>query len=339
VSVTDQSDARAGVHPYTDFSEASQGAVEFLHERIGLDLWLVTRVEDDRQVAVVAHPRQVVEPGMAIPWAEGFCSRMVEGKGPRIASVTAAVPAYAGLSFGPAKRVSAYVGVPLLRDDGALFGTLCGFGMRAQPPSLNRHLPLVEHTARMLSTVLAQEGAAVARQHRIEQVLAESERDALTGLLNRRGWERAMEVEEARCRRQGVEATVVVLDLDELKSVNDAAGHAAGDDYLRRVAQVLVDNSRPIDVVARTGGDEFAVLIARPTGDGDAESHSNIAYLERLSGQLAAAECAASVGMARRRDSDGIFGAWQRADAAMYEAKGGRRGRGAAVEDADSRLP
>jgi diguanylate cyclase (GGDEF)-like protein len=319
-------DPLVGVSPFTDFVSAAEGAVAFLHGRVGLDLWLVTQVVDDRQVAIAAYPSYLVSPGMGIPWAEGFCSRMVQGKGPRVASVTAAVPEYAGLTFGPAERVSAYLGVPLLRADGAVFGTLCGFGARAQPPSLGRHLPLVEHTARMLSTILAQEGAAVLREQRVEQAIEESERDALTGLLNRRGWDRALEVEEARCQREGRSATVVVLDLDDLKDINDAQGHPVGDDYLRRTSEILRDNSRPSDVIARTGGDEYAVMISHATGRRSAAVDA--AYVARLSGQLAAAECAVSLGYAARTEGDGgVLDAWWRADAEMYAVKAARRGR------------
>jgi diguanylate cyclase len=318
-------DTLTGMSPYSDFASAAQGAVEFLHERVGLDLWLVTQLRDDQQVALVAHPKRLVLPGMSIPWAEGFCRRMVAGEGPRVASVTAAVPAYAGLALGPAQRVAAYLGVPLLRSDGALFGTLCGFGLRAQPASLARHLPLAEHTARMLSTVLAQEGAAVAQEEVIRAAIADSERDAVTGLLNRRGWERAIEVEEARCRRSGAAAAVVALDLDGLKSVNDSQGHGAGDDYLRTVAEILVDHSRPTDVVARVGGDEFAVLLNRPSvPGGPGYDDGDTAYLQRLQGQLAAAHCSASIGLSRRRD-DGLDAAWARADSAVYDVKLGRR--------------
>jgi diguanylate cyclase len=317
-------DPLAGVSPFGDFLSAANGVVQFLHARVGLDLWLVTRVVDDRQVAVAASPQTLVAPGTGIPWAEGFCSRMVSGRGPRVASVTAAVPAYAGLTFGPAKRVSAYLGVPLV-SSGGLYGTLCGFGVRAQPPTLNRHLPLVEHTARLLSTVLAQEGAVVARERRLDRVIQESERDVLTGVLNRRGWERAVRVEETRCRREGTGAVVLVLDLDDLKAVNDAAGHAAGDDYLRRTAAVLRENSRPSDVVARTGGDEFAVLVSQPPGRRDAAADA--AYVARLADELAAADCPVSIGYApRRTKGDDVLAAWTRADGAMYEAKAERRG-------------
>lgn len=318
-------DPLSGVAPFRDFAGAASGVLAFLHERVGLDLWLVTQVVGDRQVAVAAHPQTLVAPGMGIPWAEGFCSRMVSGAGPRVASVTAAVPGYAGLSFGPAGRVSSYIGVPLVRADGTLFGTLCGFGVRAQPPTLNRFLPLVEHTARLLSTVLAQEGDVLARERRINRVLEESERDVLTGLLNRRGWERAVDVEEERCRRDGGSATVLVLDLDGLKAVNDADGHAAGDAYLCRTADVLHRNSRPSDIVARTGGDEFAVLVAQPPGRHGPSVDA--AYVARLASELAAADCPVSIGYAPRRpESDDVATAWARADQAMYEAKTERRG-------------
>jgi diguanylate cyclase (GGDEF)-like protein len=333
--LADKSDAvsdagcRTSDLPYSDFSEAARGVVEFLHERIGLDLWLVTQVQDGRQLAVVAHPEGAAPAGLAIPWAEGFCSRMASGQGPRVASVTAAVPAYAGLALGKAHRVAAYVGVPLLRADGGIFGTLCGFATRAQPWSLNRHLPLVEQTARLLSTVLAQEGAVVAQQQELRQVLADSERDALTGVLNRRGWERALEVEEARCRRTHGCASLLALDLDGLKAVNDTCGHAAGDDYLRRVAAVLQENSRPTDVIARTGGDEFAVLLVGPASGGTADAgeveQANEAYLQRLFGALAAAGCSVSVGLADADSETGLVAAWCQADHAMYQMKTARR--------------
>jgi diguanylate cyclase len=348
--VTAATDPLAGVSPFPGFLSAAQGAVEFLHERIGLDLWLVTEVQDNRQVAVVAHPNQMVLPGMSLPWAEGFCSRMVAGQGPRVASVTAAVPAYAGLALGPAQRVAAYLGVPLLRSDGTLYGTLCGFALRAQPVTLGRHLPLVEHMARMLGTVLAQEEVAAQREELIAQAIADSERDVLTGLLNRRGWERAVEQEEARCRRTGSGAIVVVLDLDGLKSVNDTEGHAAGDAYLRCVADVLTENSRPTDVVARIGGDEFAVLAGRAGPAPSGSEASDFALVERLERRLAATGCSASVGMSGRRGArdinwaddnrgadgnngagdsngagNGIAAAWSVADAAMYAVKIRRR--------------
>ena len=85
---------------------------------------------------------------------------MVAGKGPRVATVAAATPAYRDLQTGLPHRVAAYIGVPLVTRDGEVFGTLCGLASRAQPRTLARYLPLVEMTARMLSTLLSADATA-----------------------------------------------------------------------------------------------------------------------------------------------------------------------------------
>ena len=90
-----------------------------------------------------------------MPWERSFCRQMIEGNAPRLATVTAAVPAYASRSIGPLADVHAYMGVPLVRGDGTVFGTLCGFAFRAKPRSAARGLTVVEAAARMLSTLMA----------------------------------------------------------------------------------------------------------------------------------------------------------------------------------------
>ncbi len=129
------------------------------------------------------------------------------------------------------------------------------------------------------------EGAPLALQRRLAQaeaeivrlksVLAEAERmadhDALTGLMNRRGFERELARTLAACRRYRTEAALVYFDLDGFKAVNDRLGHAAGDRALQTVAHLLSAGVRESDVVARLGGDEFAVILNR-AGRAAAES-------------------------------------------------------------------
>src|SRR5437773_2098101 len=89
----------------------------------------------------------------------------------------------------------------------------------------------------------------------LEDALARAEREAvtdgLTGCVNRRGWDRLLAAEEARCARHGLDAVVMVVDLDDFKAVNDASGHAAGDELLQRCARALRDAVRVHDTVAR----------------------------------------------------------------------------------------
>ncbi|GAB4083074.1 histidine kinase [Modestobacter muralis] len=142
------------VVPFEDWAAAARASLGFLHRTVGLDAWMVTRVQPPHQHVLLSHPRESVPCGTSVPWTQSFCHSMVNGSGPRVATVAAAVPAYQDLVALHGERVAAYVGVPLVTRSAALFGTLCGVSTRAQPRSLARHLPLVEMSARMLSTLL-----------------------------------------------------------------------------------------------------------------------------------------------------------------------------------------
>jgi hypothetical protein len=144
----------ADVAPWRDWCSAAEGALRFLAEHVGWDVWMVTQVVDERQVVLLAYPLGAVRPGMELPWERSFCRQMIEGNAPRLATVTAAVPAYASRTTGPMRDVAAYVGIPLVTRDLQLFGTLCGVAFRAKPRSAARELSVIEAAARMLSTLM-----------------------------------------------------------------------------------------------------------------------------------------------------------------------------------------
>jgi diguanylate cyclase (GGDEF)-like protein len=96
---------------------------------------------------------------------------------------------------------------------------------------------------------------------RVQVLEEEICRDTLTPLFNRRYFEQAVASSIAHCQRYDSRSAMLFVDVDDLKAINDGYGHAAGDEALRLVAQVLLDNVRSTDVVARIGGDEFALLL------------------------------------------------------------------------------
>lgn len=145
----------ADVTPWRTWNAAAQGLLRLLHEHVGWDLWMVTRISDDRQIVLLSEPEGLVLPGASLAWERSLCRQMIEGTAPRMATVTAAVPEYANLTTGLLSDAAAYVGVPIVAPDTSLFGTLCGVAFRAKPLSAAKELVVVEACARMLSTLLA----------------------------------------------------------------------------------------------------------------------------------------------------------------------------------------
>jgi diguanylate cyclase len=108
-------------------------------------------------------------------------------------------------------------------------------------------------------------------QSLIDSLVDLSSRDALTGLANRRSFELALAREIDRVARAGEPALLLALDIDHFKNVNDTYGHAAGDVVLKAVGSVLMDCVRPMDMVARVGGEEFAIVMPNcPAAFGEA---------------------------------------------------------------------
>lgn len=128
-----------------------------------------------------------------------------------------------------------------------------------------------------------------------------------------------MEKEEIRCRRYGHDAAVFMLDLDGLKHVNDTYGHSHGDALIVLAAVVLQSMVREVDIIARIGGDEFGVVAIECTAE-SAES-----LVERMQTQFENYDVQVSIGYALRLASGGLKGAWERADALMYEEKTRRK--------------
>ena len=104
-------------------------------------------------------------------------------------------------------------------------------------------------------------GSASYLQDLINALVELSSRDALTGLANRRAFDVALEREIDRVARSGEPALLLTLDIDHFKRVNDSFGHNAGDQVIKAVATALLDSVRPMDLVARVGGEEFAIIL------------------------------------------------------------------------------
>ena len=302
-----------------DFDSAARAVIAFLHHRLGFGLWMVTRTEGDDWIVLQSEDHGYnVAPGTVFRWADSFCSRMVQGQGPRVAPDSTQVPAYAAAPIGRQVPIGSYIGAPLYKEDGSLFGTLCAIDPERQPAAIAQEQELVELLASLLSAILQAELKATEAVRRSERLEVEAYTDPMTTLYNRRAWECLLAREEERCRRYGHPAYVIAVDLDELKRVNDTLGHAAGDELIIRAAGALRQAAREADVVARIGGDEFAILAV------ECDRAGADAIVARLRAALAAASVSASIGMAARAQVGGLEAAEAMADRRMYEEKRSR---------------
>ena len=168
------------------------------------------------------------------------------------------------------------------------------------------------------------------------QLAEEARSDALTGLLNRRGFDERASLELTRARREDRPIAVATFDIDYFKRVNDEWGHEIGDRVLRRIGQLLTSESRDIDVVARFGGEEFVVLLPA-CDESDAKQLADRVRVALAEQDVSELPCVRmSAGIASSVMSDSIDTLLQRADSALYRAKRGGRDQ-AVVFDVDER--
>lgn len=156
-------------------------------------------------------------------------------------------------------------------------------------------------------------------------------RDGLTGLANRRTFEGALAREAARIARGGEPTLLLLLDIDHFKHINDTHGHAAGDAVLKMVARAIADHVRPMDMVARIGGEEFGVILpscAAPFAHAAAE-RIRMAVAQACALTADGRRLQATVSLGGAFAADGLSadpGLWcARADHQLYRAK--REGR------------
>ncbi len=156
-----------------------------------------------------------------------------------------------------------------------------------------------------------------------------SRTDALTDLPNARAFREMADAEIARAERYGQPLSLAFIDVDDFKLINDSRGHRAGDRLLRRMAEIIRDNLRSSDFVARYGGDEFVILL--PVADKNAAQAVVDKLREKVAQAMVSESCpvSLSIGVVTREPGGPavtVDGMLENADRLMYEAKTGGKG-------------
>lgn len=225
------------------------------------------------------------------------------------------------LGTTPANLVALFVLLMLPVVIGA--GTIMRLGFAQR-----REFALLTETKRINRELAEEIQKRVALEEKLKELAST---DPLTGLYNRRQYEMLFQHEIGRSRRRDSSLSVGILDLDDFKQVNDTYGHTAGDEVLRRVADVCRKNLRAIDIVGRLGGEEFIILM--PECDIDQANILGNRLLKMIESEVvdtnaASIRITATIGITQLfPDDKGIEGIIGRADDALYRGKKAGRNR------------
>lgn len=261
---------------------------------------------------------------------------MASGSRPRIAFVALIAASVGLLLVAPALwviiAVPMVLAVPVAGWWGMGVALVAGVGVGV-------HLA-IEGTVSLLGVVAGLAGFAFAGifvgarymkvARTLDRVSGESLRDRLTGLYNFAYFSDALAREYSRTVRYGGSLSLVLIDLDHFKSFNDTHGHAAGNELLAAVGDVLAQERRSTDIVARFGGEEFALLIPGATDMGVEVAERVRRAVQRLDVEVGGGRRdgrTVSVGVASLRTGDGPEDLVERADRALYLSKGRGRNR------------
>lgn len=230
--------------------------------------------------------------------------------------------------------------MPKGKPDGSVRAKLATRPARERTPTPQRRQQAPAEEAKIAKRPSRSDAARLAAEvERLQQQLeaaraqlavleAHADIDPLTDLANRRAFERELARALAYVKRHGIGAALLYLDLDDFKRINDRHGHSAGDAVLRAVASVLGRHVRESDLVARIGGDEFALLLWNCD---EANAVAKALALEASIGRTTAVHdgtvlrVGGSVGVATLLPRDEPAEAIARADRAMYARKAARR--------------
>lgn len=208
----------------------------------------------------------------------------------------------------------------IVTQQGDTFGAIVGLSNRKLAAPAIRSIPMISLLSELVMQTHLVCSSYISMSKKQQQSEIDACRDELTQVLNLRGWKRHVNREVSRAKRSHHSLCVVIVDIDNFKHFNDNYGHAFGDEILKSVANTLKLNLREGDIIARVGGDEFAVLAS------DTEEDGAQSIIDNLNGALKDKKISCSFGAEKLRVDKGLDWCTSEADKKMYQIKQGKNG-------------
>jgi len=274
---------------------------------------LVSVVSQDAQhFAGLCGVRQPWADARQTPLSHSFCQHVVANAAPLVIADAREDPVLRTNLAIPDLDVVAYAGFPILGPSGHVLGSLCAIDSEPRDWTAAQLEALAE--------IALLVGNELERRELTRLLAIDARTDVLTGMANRRAWEVELPTALSLAQRLGHDLTVVLLDVDHFKNFNDRHGHPAGDAALREIGERWRARVRDIDVLARIGGEEFALLLP------GCDLPAALVIADRLRADMPSGltASAGAVAWAPQLTADLLVAA---ADRALYRAKAAGRDR------------
>ncbi|HTJ95407.1 MAG TPA: sensor domain-containing diguanylate cyclase [Pararobbsia sp.] len=322
----------ATVASANDLETLTRPLLALLEEVTGLESTYLTSIDLENSVQSITLARNTgalsIPEGLTVPWSDTLCKRCLE-QGRSVVSNVSEV--WGDSQAAAALGIQTYASAPVRDSSGNVIGTLCAAGKERKELE-QRSLSALSLFSQLIAQYIERERLVEDLRRSNDYLTKFALTDSLTELPNRRALRDELGRLLARAERDGSYVLVGVLDLDGFKSVNDLHGHLVGDQLLSQCAARLAGAIRDTDMLARVGGDEFAVVAPGPFDELDG-GRAAAELARRLSSASAGHYALRGVQLQFRGASAGIVAvrsvsvdqALELADAAMYRIKRDRR--------------
>ncbi|MEH6446293.1 MAG: sensor domain-containing diguanylate cyclase [Oceanospirillaceae bacterium] len=288
----------------------------------GVDKAMVAFIDGKRKWHKARYNIKPIE----VPRNFAICSHTIMSSEPLIISDTHLEPIIAdvGMVINP-PHVRFYAGVPLLDEEGHAIGTLCAIDTKPHSGLSLQQVNSLQALARQVMSLLKLRSNLLFVKASEQRLRNLSITDHLTGLYNRRAFLASCEIELSRAKRHDGRFSILMIDIDNFKRVNDEYGHSVGDQVLIDVANSLKLRTRASDLCARYGGEEFVVIL----GQTNVKQALSLAesYRNAVQKGFDQQSVTISIGVAEYIVGDTVMNCIDRADVALLKAKSSGRNR------------